>query len=433
MAEGKGGSILQGLGYALIPQTMMAAQKGREEAGQKDAMAQFLGSATQSPRGLPAMTQPTQLPDGLQTGGFGTNSPRIMQTPPVAPREFMSANALPAIPGMSGGVPGRFNQFQLPGAQSRFQDMQKGLAAKAMPEAAGAAQIGALFPKAPEPYTLKENEIRYGSDNRPIAVGPTKVNDLPAEIQAALFAAGGDRDKAAQIINQWKNRPQTQINMGGDRAVTGVDASRYKATTETLGTLDTMAPFLERMQSSLASGMQTGFGQDWLLPLKQAAEEWTGTKIAGTSEQEVFKGIQGYLAPRLRVPGSGASSDRDISLLIGALPELSKSETGNLAISDMFGRIREYTTKVAQIQQDLLRQHDYIPITEERKRVEALGPIFSSDDRKNIEALKQGAPKAAAASVSGASTAPITQADIEFTAKKHNVTVDQVKKKLGLQ
>lgn len=183
--------------------------------------------------------------------------------------------------------------------------------------------------------------------------------------------------------------PAAEVNVtnGGDKAVTGVDADRYKTTLGALQTMEGMAPFLDAMQDAMDAGAQTGFGQDWLLPVKQAWGSITGELPKGTSEQEVFQSIQNYLGPKMRTPGSGASSDRDVSLFLSSIPGLSKSREGNVALRNMYNKIRGRYSQVAEIQQGLLREHNYIPVGVERKAVEALGPIFSDEERAAAKGL----------------------------------------------
>jgi hypothetical protein len=305
---------------------------------------------------------------------------------------------IPARPGayrpnMTMGANGpMFNPTQeagLPARPAMDDDMVRNLTIRAM---GGPAKYFAMQQAqqaaANQPFNLSPGEVRY-QGGRPVASAPFKPEAPPEILNPEVQAA---RIRIAQA-----GRPQTNINMPGDKAVTSVDAKRYETTAGALDVLDTMAPFLERMSGAMEAGAQTGFGQQWALPIKQAAEEVFGVQIPGTSEQEVFKAVQNYLGPKMRTPGSGASSDRDVALFLDSIPSLGKSEQGNRLLMDSYNRIRDRYTQVAQIQQDLLREFDYIPVKEERARLAALGPIFSPEERKAIEAAKTTAPKPSAA------------------------------------
>lgn len=240
--------------------------------------------------------------------------------------------------------------------------------------------------------TLGEGQVAY-QNGRPVATGMPKQIDTSSDLyKDALRIAGGNPEKAAELINKWRSPASTQITMSGDRAATKVDSDRYNRTAGTLDTLAQMEPVLGRMQQAMDEGAQTGFGQDWFLKFKQGIEEVTGEPLSGTSEQEVFKSLGSYLVPKMRLPGSGSSSDLDVKIFTEAIPKLSKTEAGNRILMDTYRRMREYYENVAEIQQDLLRQYDYIPIKEERKRINALGPMFDAGMRT---ALKGKAPTAA--------------------------------------
>jgi hypothetical protein len=282
--------------------------------------------------------------------------------------------------------------------------MQK-VGALAFPEQATARAQEVVYPSAPKFMTFKPGEVGALVDTKgvvsPMYEAPDNT-DKSTQIEKELKAAGltPGTPEYQRAIMTYINKPATQVNMGGDKAVTGVDADRYKGTTGALQTLDQMAPFLERMKEAQSAGAQTGFGQDWLLTLKQGVGALTGEMPKGTSEQEVFRSVQNYLGPKMRAPGAGASSDKDVSLFLDSIPALSKSESGNTALFDMYGKIRNRTAEIARIQQSLLRDNNYIPIDQERKQIEALGPVFTADDRKAIAALKgSGAPASPGAKV----------------------------------
>lgn len=276
---------------------------------------------------------------------------------------------------------------------------RRNLAARAFPEAAGARMQAQMFPAAPSLQKLGPGDVLGTAGVDPVtgraafnqvAAAPFKPDGVGSDMfQDALLLSGGDQTKAFNLVNQWRNKPATAITMGGDKAVTGVDADRYKGTSQQLAKLDAMAPGLDRMMQSIQNGAKTGFGQEWILPAKQAYEELTGNPLAGTSEQEVLKSLQNFLGPQMRTPGSGSSSDTDVNMFVDSIPTLSKTEEGNRQLADYYGRIRNRTAEILKIQQDLLRENEYIPVDKERAAINALPPLFSAEERN---AMKSGRP-----------------------------------------
>lgn len=250
----------------------------------------------------------------------------------------------------------------------------------------------------------ERNKTQFAAPGSGVFRGGEMVDQVPfapdkpsAMFKDAMALAGGDEAKALGFVNKWRQPASTNITMSGDKAVTGVDSGRYKATAGQLDKLDAMAPGLERMMGAIASGAQTGFGQNWLLPAKQAYQEFTGQELKGTSEQEVLKSIQNYLGPQMRTPGSGSSSDTDVKMFVDSIPTLSKTEEGNRALATYYGKLRDRTAQILQIQQDLLREFEYIPVAKERAAIKAIGPLFSDEDRSILKGNipKSGAPTSA--------------------------------------
>lgn len=64
---------------------------------------------------------------------------------------------------------------------------------------------------------------------------------------------------------------------------------------------------------------------------------------------QAFAALQSYLAPRMRVPGSGASSDRDVSMFFRSLPSLMGTAEGNNVISETFGGLIRARQEAASI------------------------------------------------------------------------------------
>ena len=82
-----------------------------------------------------------------------------------------------------------------------------------------------------------------------------------------------------------------------------------------------------------------------------------------------------YLIPRMRVPGSGATSDGEIRLFAAAVPSMGKDEMSNLRIARGLMQIADRNNKVYDLAQTYFRDNngmvgfsDYVDQT--------LGPIF---------------------------------------------------------
>lgn len=293
------------------------------------------------------------------------------------PNMTMGANGPMFNPTQEAGVPAR---------PAMDDDMIRNLTIRAMGGPAKYFAMQQAQANQTETVTPGSVVLRGG---QPVYQAPFKPEEPSSMMRDALALANGDQRRAAEFVNRWRTPAQTNISMGGGKAITKVDSDRYNRTVERLDQLNSMQPGIERMLQAIDAGAQTGFGQNWILPFKQAAEEGFGVKISGTDEQEVLDSIASEIGPRMRPPGSGASSDRDTNLYLKGFLGLARSEGGNKKVADYYGKIRNRAERVAEIQQELLSEFDKIPIAEERKRIDALGPIFSPDERRELEAASR--------------------------------------------
>jgi hypothetical protein len=86
--------------------------------------------------------------------------------------------------------------------------------------------------------------------------------------------------------------------------------------------------------------------------LMESIRQATGIRLdPNASNVHAFGSIVDYLTPRMRVPGSGASSDRDVALFKSSLPSLAGSPEGNAIIMQTvagLARLRMERARVAQ-------------------------------------------------------------------------------------
>ena len=107
-----------------------------------------------------------------------------------------------------------------------------------------------------------------------------------------------------------------------------------KMDTETLSgvqggvtSLRSIKPKLDLIEGALKK-FETGFAGDKVLTLKQIMSR-AGFKADGVSEGELIQSLVSEMAPQMRVPGSGATSDFEMQAFINALPNLTRTPQGN--------------------------------------------------------------------------------------------------------
>lgn len=77
--------------------------------------------------------------------------------------------------------------------------------------------------------------------------------------------------------------------------------------------------------------------------------EAVGIKVDGLDDLQAYKSIVAKLAPRMRVPGSGATSDYEMRQFLEALPGLGKTPGGNEIISNTLTALSEHRRAAGEI------------------------------------------------------------------------------------
>lgn len=120
-------------------------------------------------------------------------------------------------------------------------------------------------------------------------------------------------------------------------------------------------------------------------------EKYAGIANAGTAAQAVIA----ELLPKMRVAGSGTSSDRDMRTFAQSLPSLLNLQGGNELIVSYLQKIAERSMQMQGIAEKYARENKALTGTDFSKDVASLGPIFSNDDLAKMQGARGGASPAA--------------------------------------
>jgi flagellum-specific peptidoglycan hydrolase FlgJ len=113
------------------------------------------------------------------------------------------------------------------------------------------------------------------------------------------------------------------------------------------------------------------------------AEMFPGFSSAG----DAFNATINQLAPSLRIPGSGAQSDKDMDILMGSMARLRNAPEANQIILNAFERKAQIDQKRSELANAALRRR--MPLEEAQKQIEALErePIIDEKTRGLIRSL----------------------------------------------
>jgi len=99
---------------------------------------------------------------------------------------------------------------------------------------------------------------------------------------------------------------------------------------------------LQQISTTVEPGTRTA--------LLNAIREKTGISLdANASNVQAFQAALNYLGPRMRTPGSGASSDRDVSIFMNSLPTLLGTAEGNTLAINTLGAMNSYRERVGDL------------------------------------------------------------------------------------
>jgi hypothetical protein len=113
--------------------------------------------------------------------------------------------------------------------------------------------------------------------------------------------------------------------------------------------------------SSLLEGIKTGRGTEARLGLAQMAKgvglDGIADKLTGgkMDEMEAALSIMDKLTPRMRVPGSGATSDMEMRTFRNALPSLLKQPGGNGIVTDTYRGMLDYQAAAGDFARQAMR------------------------------------------------------------------------------
>ncbi|WP_200941279.1 hypothetical protein [Methylobacterium sp. Leaf111] len=245
----------------------------------------------------------------------------------------------------------------------------------------------------PRPFTADERKAwgvpdnlagGMGADGKPFGIGGGKT-----EVNVDTKGAGKFAEKASEI----------QAKRYGEMVDAADNAVPLRAD------IDTMASLAQDFASGKLAQTRLGLAQY----AKAAGMDDVATKLAGgkMESMEAFTALADKLVPRMRVPGSGSTSDAEGKSFRNSLPSLLKTREGNAIIADTFRGLADYQAQAGEIAGKALRQE--ISQSEADQAIRALPSPFTRF--KEYRSGQGGAPAGSTATpASGApSPAPVAK------------------------
>lgn len=177
-------------------------------------------------------------------------------------------------------------------------------------------------------------------------------------------------------------KPGVQIDLGQKagvartEALVKLDYERLKGMQEQITQFADLEPRLDTIALGLESGsVDTGRIRGALFPLRQIAAE-AGVTIDETLPQaEQVRAAMAFLTPRMRVVGSGQTSDFEMRQFQLAAPQFQNSTEGNILLARTFSQVQKRNRKAYDLGVEYFRENGSLAGVNEFIESE-LGPVF---------------------------------------------------------
>ncbi|MFG1413977.1 hypothetical protein V5G24_23020 [Xanthobacter sp. VTT E-85241] len=199
---------------------------------------------------------------------------------------------------------------------------------------------------------------------------------LPAGQTLMPPPAGGQTPDAG--VFSYQDTPKTRAAQA--EAVTSgiaqVDTGTFGEIAAQTKKLSDLVPELQRVRTLAKNTKLGGTGAARLAFGK--ALGLSDNELSGMSEAETIQSIASRLAPAMRTPGSGSSSDTDVQMFLNSLPSLWNSQNGIDKIVDGYERILDRRKQEEKIARRLLRSDNSLESFYDETA--KLGPVFKENE-----------------------------------------------------
>lgn len=226
-----------------------------------------------------------------------------------------------------------------------------------------------------QPLVDPKERAKFGipiEDKRPYQLGPgNKLINPPPETRLNI----DQRNEAA--FEQAAGKHQAERF---DKLVSGgMDAKAMSAD------LNALKDIGSRITTGKTAEIQAAIG-----PYAEAL----GVKMDGLDDLQAYKSIVAKLAPRMRVVGSGATSDYEMRQFLEALPGLGKTQGGNEMISTTLQALQDHKETAAEIASKAMNK-ELTPREADKMLRELPDPLTAWKKNKGQPTLQATKPPAA--------------------------------------
>jgi len=160
--------------------------------------------------------------------------------------------------------------------------------------------------------------------------------------------------------------------------------------------IDSRLVVLEKQVNNL-DPVKTGALEELKIPFKKVAAALNilpQDQLDQLTQQELFQSFSGYIIPRMRVVGSGATSDREIELFKLAVPNIGNTIEGNKLLIGGLRSITQYNKNRLKLMEDYLKENKNL-LGFGQYADNNLGPIYKTftNEGEYVNQVKNGTLK----------------------------------------
>lgn len=200
-----------------------------------------------------------------------------------------------------------------------------------------------------------------------------------------------EADYRAAVTKATTTRPLVEINQGQTitEKLLDMDLESVAGTRDVVKAGEDFMPRLETIVQGLESGnVETGRWQEATLPIKQWAQSAGWYDDPNLGQQEAVLAAISYMIPRMRVVGSGQTSDVEIRLFANATAQFSNTPLGNILIARTMMQLQKRNKQLLEAQRAWLRKNKTLEGFDADKEI---GPMFPKvTTQEDVDKLPSG-------------------------------------------
>ena len=198
------------------------------------------------------------------------------------------------------------------------------------------------------------------------------------------------------VTGEFKPYSQGGVNINmGEKGAGEIDIKRIQDTQKSVRSMSTIAAPLEIAQRQLVEGnLDTGVITNATLGIRKLMSglgilpQQEADKLAG---EELFNSVTNFIVPRMRVDGSGSTSNYEDQLFQAAAPQLSKTRNGNILITSYLKQNIDYERSYARAMDKYYRDNKgSLAGFDDFAAQNVPPPVQSVENAEQYRALKKG-------------------------------------------